>query len=138
MALRRIKNLTIDRSKWSRGSMEKAELRGLQKVGRGLKDPVSGGMCCLGFLTEACGANVNHPEGGDLLLCYPPSQINDLYGLGPGTTPWSPFISQNDDEGPVCDKGREEILTHLFKEHLDINVKFVGETPRERKTTRHD
>ena len=133
MGLRRVKNLTIDRSKWNRGGAIEAKRRGLEKSGRGLLDPKTGGMCCLGFLTKACGASVKHEDYDTQghLACYPPDEIKELYGLDEyGVSAWSPFISLNDDNNPVCSKEREEKLTALFKEKLNIDVNFVGETPR--------
>ena len=132
MGLRRVKKLTIDRSKWNRGANHEARKRGLEEVGRGLLDPVTGGMCCLGFLTKACGASVKGDSIEDV-KGHPPESVAKLYGLDSleEDYPWDDFTYLNDGKyNEVCSPEREKELTKLFKEKLNIDVNFVGETPR--------
>lgn len=113
--LKRIKTLTIKRSKWGRG-----------KTGGALLDKDTGLQCCLGFAALASGVGADDIAG----LCYPRDVARRIplfnkhgrFGLC-DTKLSSAAINVNDDED-LKDAQREAALRKLFASN-GVRVRFV-------------
>lgn len=132
------KKFTIDRSKWACGDVEEKF-----NTTSMLRDPKSGAMCCLGFYLKSCGVPNKELDSRAL-----PSSLNEK--KLPASTTWllgpnlegereghnnrqDDFTSPNDDL-EMAQNSREAKIRALFAEH-DIDVEFVGRSPRVRKSS---
>jgi hypothetical protein len=128
-----MKRFTIDRSKWACGDV-KAKFG--EDAYTALLDPASGAMCCLGFYAASCGFAKK-----DLLDISFPSHILGfdkkpslkwLTDVSGALSNQSCIAQLNDDE-TLSQNTREARIRAEFAKH-NIEVEFVGRSPRARKT----
>lgn len=113
----------IDRSYWARSSKRK------YVVDNNLLND-DGSMCCLGFVSLACG--LKKKDISNIGLPYAVDQLpNKKY-----TEIWEAVCQEcgeiaevNDDYIGKSDAQREAKLTKMFKK-IGIDVSFVGKTPK--------
>lgn len=126
--LKIIHSFTIDRSKWVNGSYHSGDDRSTSLLDEG------GGMCCLGFLAQSCGApkkNLLHqgtvPDPGRGATRY-----NKLLTDGRGEPGGAidDFTELND--GALTPAAREKRLTTRFREQ-GIRVRFKGKYDPDKK-----
>ena len=114
-----MKNLTIKRSKWIH---TKKDLETQSKLHR----KSDGKMCCLGFLTKACGIPVKKFSGfgtvEDVGLKRLPKTLQWLVNNSYPSS--DAFKAMKINDSNMLRKNKEKRIKTIFKRH-GINVKFV-------------
>lgn len=116
-APKKIKKLSIIRSKWLRGETHSRLLR------------EDGKMCCLGFLARACGATEGQireksTPSETTRVRWPAGMVNKEVGDTCSTV----MLMEVNDAIHKDHKKRERSIKRLFKRKFNIEVKFVGRT----------
>lgn len=127
---KQIETLTISRKRWLTAK-DVNEDKALFSM---LYRPKDRKMCCLGFLGRACGAKVselaNKGSPSDVKqVNWPAGMLKEIEGYGGGTriddSDFSFEMMKANDSNELTQRQREKEIRRLFKEHLNIAVKFV-------------
>jgi hypothetical protein len=150
-----MKELIIDRAIWARGDVFAKEqvAAGAPCAGNWLLD-VAGKMCCIGIYLKSCGlpeerlkkvgepvdvlnqatidgAEVELPKEALWLLETTHGSEDEPSHTNSDTA--SALMAENDSD-EVSEEDREKVIASIFAK-VDIEVKFVGETPRPAEET---
>ena len=123
--------VTIDRAKWRTGRFGLP--LAISAAGDSALLNVEGNRCCLGFLGQACGVDIEERS------CYPrnvpgpwPAKLFDVtehrsrYGMN---CTWEDVFVSSNDADDTDDATREAWIAEGFRTVLDAEVEFIGEYP---------
>lgn len=141
MEIKDIKELVIDRAMWGQGSLLVTNSFGLTN---GYLGPL-GSMCCLGWLSRACGVAEQDLAGNSFPLaewplpeefkrCKAPPRRFLTHDAPLSYASWSWTAPPHDvaqeaskiNDGPLYPADKEKLLIKLFGDH-GITLSFVGE-----------